>query len=200
MKKEELMALGLDEEMATKVAAASAEELKGFIPKARFDEVNGEKKQLETVKATLEGQLETLKNSTGDVEAMKKQINQLQADNKAKDEAHASEIKQLKVDSAVEAAINAAGGRNAKAIKALLNDLDKAELLEDGKVKGLDEQITALSKADDSSFLFTANSKPQLKGIQPGESGDDGTGGGTPPDMSKMTYDQLKDLLESQGN
>jgi polyhydroxyalkanoate synthesis regulator phasin len=84
MKKEDLVKLGLDEETAKKVADASAEELKGFIPKARFDEVNTEKKNLEAAKATLEGQLESLKNSTGDVEAMKKQIETLQAENKAK--------------------------------------------------------------------------------------------------------------------
>jgi hypothetical protein len=74
MKKEDLVKLGLDEETAKKVAEASAEELKGVIPKARFDEVNTEKKNLETAKGTLEGQLETLKNSAGDVKAMKKQI------------------------------------------------------------------------------------------------------------------------------
>lgn len=33
MKKEELVKLGLDEETAEKVANASAEELKGFVPK-----------------------------------------------------------------------------------------------------------------------------------------------------------------------
>lgn len=37
-KKEEFVKLGLDEETAAKCEAASAEELKGFIPKARFDE------------------------------------------------------------------------------------------------------------------------------------------------------------------
>ena len=46
MKKEEFLALGLDEETALKCEKASAEELKGFIPKSRFDEVNTENKQL----------------------------------------------------------------------------------------------------------------------------------------------------------
>ncbi len=47
MKKEDFTALGIDESAAEKCAAASAEELKAFIPKARFDEVNNEKKALE---------------------------------------------------------------------------------------------------------------------------------------------------------
>lgn len=41
------MKLGIDEETAKKCEAASQEELKGFIPKTRFDEVNNEKKKLE---------------------------------------------------------------------------------------------------------------------------------------------------------
>ena len=92
MKKEEFVKLGIDEETAKKCEAASQEELKGFIPKTRFDEVNNEKKKLELDLRDRDGQLETLKNSTGDVEAMKQQIATLQADNKAKDEAHAAEI------------------------------------------------------------------------------------------------------------
>ena len=37
MKKDEFVKLGIDEETAKKCEAASLEELKGFIPKARFD-------------------------------------------------------------------------------------------------------------------------------------------------------------------
>ena len=45
MKKDELIKLGLTEELAAKVESASAEELKGFIPKSRFDEVNTDLKR-----------------------------------------------------------------------------------------------------------------------------------------------------------
>ena len=45
MKKEDLIALGLTEEQIEKVLNANSEQLKGFIPKARFDEVNNAKKQ-----------------------------------------------------------------------------------------------------------------------------------------------------------
>ena len=143
MKKEEFVKLGIDEETAKKCEAASQEELKGFIPKTRFDEVNNEKKKLELDLRDRDGQLETLKNSTGDVEAMKQQIATLQADNKAKDEAHAAEIKKMKVDAAVEAALTSSGAINAKAVVPFLKDLDKAELADDGTVKGLAEQIEA---------------------------------------------------------
>lgn len=195
MKKEDLVKLGLDEETAKKVADASAEELKGFIPKARFDEVNTEKKNLEAAKATLEGQLESLKNSTGDVEAMKKQIETLQAENKAKDEAHAAEIKQLKVDSAVSAALAAAKAKNEKAVRALLDiDYEKVELLEDGTIKDLADQIKKLTEAEDSKFLFETEKKPSFKGAKPGETGKEEPDGAV--DLKNMSYDELCAYLE----
>lgn len=188
MKKEEFVKLGVDEETAKKLEAASQEELKGYIPKARFDEVNNEKKKLELDVRDRDGQLETLKNSTGDVDAMKKQIETLQAENKTKDEAHAAEIKQLKVDNAVQTALTGAGAKNAVAVKALLKDLDKAELGEDGTIKGLAEQIEALQKSD--AYLFeTKDSKPNVKGAKPGESGNDDGDKGV--DTSKMTYSEM---------
>lgn len=185
MKKEEFVKLGIDEETAKKLETASMEELKGYIPKSRFDEVNEEKKKLQEDVKERDKQLETLKNSTGDVEAMKQQIETLQADNKAKDEAHQAEIKQLKIDNAVDTALGEAKAKNKVAVRALLKDLDKAELGDDGLIKGLADQIKALQKSD--SYLFEQTSKTKIKGANPGESGDGDQG----IDTSKMTYSEL---------
>lgn len=187
MKKEEFVKLGVDEELAAKLETASLEELKGFIPKARFDEVNNEKKKLELDVRDRDSQLETLKNSTGDVEALKKQITDLQADNKKKDEEHAAEVRQLKIDAAVDAALSAAKAKNATAVKALLKDMDKAELQEDGTIKGLAEQISALQKSDE--YLFDAKDSKKMKGAKPGEGGKED--GDDKVDTSKMTYSEL---------
>ena len=192
MKKEEFVKLGIDEETAKKCEAASQEELKNFIPKARFDEVNNEKKKLELDVRDRDGQLETLRISTGDVESLKKQIADLQKDNKAKDDAHAAEIKQLKIDAAIESALTGAKAKNNTAVKALLKDLDKAELGEDGTIKGLAEQIEALQKSD--SYLFEAKeSKKKVKGAEPGESGNEEGDQGV--DTSKMSYSELAAYL-----
>lgn len=189
MKKEEFVKLGLDEETAKKCEAASTEELKGYIPKARFDEVNNEKKKLELDVRDRDGQLETLKTSTGDVEGMKKQIETLQAENKTKDEAHAAEIKQLKIEAALDAAISGAKGKNVKAIKALL-DMTKVDVDKDGNVIGHAEQLEALTKAEDSKFLFdTETKKTQVKGAKPGESGKEDVDDKV--DTSKMSYSEL---------
>lgn len=189
MKKEDLLKLGLDEENAKKVADASAEELKGYIPKSRFDEINNDKKKLELDVRDRDSQLETLKNSTGDVETMKKTIATLQTENKTKDETHAAELKQLKVDAAVSAALSGAKAKNEKAVKALL-DLSKAELADDGSIKGLDDQIKKLSEAEDSKFLFnTETKKTKIKGATPGETGKEDPD--TKVDVSKMSYEEL---------
>lgn len=197
MKKEDLLKLGLDEETAKKVADASAEELKGYIPKTRFDEVNNEKKKLELDVRDRDSQLETLKNSTGDVKGMKKQIEILQADNKKKDEEHAAEIKQLKVEAAISAALTGAKAKNEKVVKALLElDPEKIELLDDGTIKGLDDQIKKLTESDDTKFLFdTSTKKTQIKGAKPGETGKEDPD--TKVDVSKMTYEELAAYMEA---
>lgn len=168
MNKERLIELGLPDELASKVA----EELGGnYVPKARFNEVNTELKQAKDQVKERDTQLETLKKSTGDVEAMKKQIETLQAENKTKDEAHSDEIKKIKIDTAVDKALTAAKAKNHKAVKALL-DLSNAELADDGTVKGLAAQIKTLSEAEDSKFLFYADNvqkNQSSRGFVPGQ-------------------------------
>lgn len=196
MKKEDFLKLGLDEDTAKKCADASAEELKTYIPKVRFDEVNNDKKKLDV--RDRDSQLETLKNSTGDVEGLKKQIETLQAENKAKDEKHAAELKQLKVDAAVEAALSGAKAKNTKAVRALLEiDMDKIKVKEDGTLEGLtlDDQIKKLQSAEDSKFLFdTQTKKTKMKGAEPGDPGKEDPDNKV--DTSKMTYDELCAYLE----
>lgn len=189
MKKEQFVELGVDAELAAKCETASQEELKGFIPKSRFDEVNNEKKKLEESLKDRDTQLETLKNTKGDVDALKKQIEDLQADNKAKDEAHKAEVHQLKVNAAVEAALVGAKAKNTTAVRALLKGLEEAKLQDDGTIKGLAEQIADLQKSD--SYLFEANdsSKTKMKGAEPGQSGNED--GDKAVDTSKMTYSEL---------
>ena len=191
MKKEELVALGLDDETAVKIAAASAEELKGYIPKARFDEVNTAKNQAEEQVKERDKQIEGLKSSAGDAESLKKQIEDLQETNKQKDKEHAAEIQKLKVDNAVDSALVSAKCLNVKAARALLN-LDKAELSDDGTVKGLAEQIKTLQTADDSKMLFGAAGK--MKGAKAGEDGREE--GDKKPDTKAMTYEELCKYLD----
>lgn len=177
MKKEDFLKLGLTEEQATKAAEASAEELKGFIPKARFDEVNESKKQLEKDVAARDTQLEALKKV--DAEGLKAEIEKLQNENKAAKEKFDGDLKRLQINNAVEKALLGAKAKNIKAVKALL-DLESAEF--DGEtVKGLADQLKKLQEGEDSKFLFDlqANNQ-QFKGIKPSESGDKTPNGNNP--------------------
>ena len=171
MNKEDLLKLGLSEEQAEKVLSANAEQLKGFIPKSRFDEVNNTKKQLDV-------QLENLKNSSGDVETMKQTIENLQRDNKAAKDNFEAELAKFKLESAIDTTLLSSNAINTKAVKALL-DMGKIKL--DGEILiGINEQIEALKTAEDSKMLFkTAESKPKepnFSGVKPGE-GNTGTEG-----------------------
>lgn len=86
MKKDDFLKLGLDDEIAKKCEAASPEELKEYIPKSRFDEVNSAKKKFESDVKDRDKQLEDFKKSTGNIEDLKKQIESLQKENKEKAE------------------------------------------------------------------------------------------------------------------
>ena len=96
---------------------------KNFVARADFNTLNTEKKNLADTVKERDKQLETLKASTGDVEALKNQIATLQTENATAAKAHEAEIKSLKIDTAVELALSAAKAKNVKAVKALL-DLD----------------------------------------------------------------------------
>lgn len=173
MDKEKLMAMGLTEEQANKVM----EGLNGaFVTKARFNEVNSE---LQTAKNTVkerDGQLETLRKSGADATALQAQITQLQADNAAKDQEHAAEIKKLKIENAVDKALTDAKAINPATVKPLLAAfLEKADVDNDGTIRGLGDEIGKLVKGENTSFLFKSNDTPTT----PTVSGASPAGGGT---------------------
>ena len=149
-----------------------------YVPKSRFNEVNEEKKTLQTTIADRDKQLETLKKNSGDAEGLKKQIEQLQADNKkAKDEAEAK-LKDLQFANAIKLAIV----EKAQDVDIVSGLFDKTKLIlgEDGKVTGLEEQLKALEK--EKPFLFK-----QQDG-RPPYSPNAGQGGGSKNPFAKETW------------
>ncbi|WP_413778125.1 phage scaffolding protein [Caproicibacterium sp. XB1] len=172
MTKEQAKALGLDDAAAEKVAAESAKELKEYVKKSDYDTLSNEKAQLEKDVKTRDGQIEQLKKA--DPEKLQQTITDLQTQNATDKAAYEKQLKEQKVDAAVQLALAGSGALNAKAVRALLEvDPEKAEFAEDGSLKGLSEQIQALQKAEDSKMLFKdANAKPVLKGFKPAEGSD----------------------------
>lgn len=161
--------------------------------------VTAERDNLKTSLKERDTQLEELKKSEDNPETLKAKITELQETNKTKEKEHADEMKELRKDFALEKALSGAKAKNNKAVKALL-DLTKLELSEDGEtIKGLEEQLKALTEADDTKFLFDLEPKKQeFQGATPGESGTQLPNNQV--DKSKMNYSELCKLPEYQEN
>lgn len=130
-----------------------------YVTKSRFNEVNVEKKTLEEAVKERDKQLKTLKDSEGNVDDLKEQIKKLQAENKAATLKAESDMKALKLSTAIKLAI----GDTAQDVDLVANLVDTSKLIlsDDGKVTGLDEQIKALKT--EKSFLFKPDGDPKYK-------------------------------------
>jgi hypothetical protein len=169
-----LEAQGLSTEQIKAITEGVEGNYKGWVPQHRFDEVNTAKKTAEDTLKERDKQLEDLKKSTGDAEALKKQIETLQTDNKAAKEKYEADVKDLRLNTALKLAL--AGKVHDPDIVAALLDKSKIEIDDAGGVKaGLDDQIKALQTS--KGFLFVVeDGKPKFKGTKPPEGG--GGGGG----------------------
>ena len=158
MKKEDLIAMGLTDEQADKVLGAYTEELKGFIPKTRFDEVNDAKKDLEQQLKDRDKQLKELGDKAKDNEELSKQIRELQEANKTTKEQYETKLKDLKIEAAIREKLT-----DTKYPDLLITKFDKSKLVvgADGTVSGIDEQLTGLK--EQYKDLFT----PDVKGNPP---------------------------------
>ena len=100
-------------------------------------------------------------------------------------------MKALALNNAIEKALTAAGAKNLKAVKALL-DVTNAEM--DGEtVKGLDAQIKALKDDAGSSFLF-GETQPGFTGVKANSDPKGAAGAITKESFAKMSYKERAEL------
>lgn len=179
MTQEQFEALGIEKSLAKKAADASADELKGYVTKEKYDAADQQRQQAETSVADYKTQLETLKASAGDNETLKQQIADLQTQNQQKEQQHKQELADLRMTSAIKMAI-AADAQDGDLVAGLV-DRKKLILGDDGKVTGLDEQIKSLKES--KPFLFKQEEQPKPNGkrgffpLGPKEKGGDGGDG-----------------------
>ncbi|MEO1815257.1 MAG: phage scaffolding protein [Acetobacterium sp.] len=178
------------------MAQISAEFPKQAVPKETFNAVSNDLKQAKKDIATRDTQLQELKDSAGDIETLKTTIETMAQENTKAEAKYQEEIKQIKLNNAIEKALSGAKAKNLRAVKALL-DMEKVELDGDN-LKGLDDQITALTTGEDSKFLFDAaeDPKPNFRGINPAEGGD-----GTPKNLdnpANPSYEELCAILPKE--
>lgn len=188
MKKEDLMKIeGMTEDLATKIAESSAEELKGYIPKTRFDEVNEAKKNAESLVKERDKQLEDLKKSTGDNDALKKQIEQLQEDNKRIVKENEAKLRQMARENIDAQLLTENGALNAKAVAALMEAVDDKLEGEEYKAARL-AQIQAIQKSDSYLFKGTETHTQIPSGATPASGNKTPSGG---KKLEEMTYEDF---------
>lgn len=149
MKTEFLKELGLEQDAIDKVMAENGKDIAA--EQAKTKKAEGERDNYKT-------QLDTAKEALGkfdgvDVDGLKKQIEGLQSDLKAKDEEYAAKEAERTFNETLSTAITSAGGKNAKAIMAML-DLDTLKSSKD-QSKDIQTAIEAVKKSD--AYMFGSN-------------------------------------------
>lgn len=197
MKRKFLEDMGLSKEQVDSIMDENGKDVNAA--KGDLEQVRTELNQTKSLVTERDQQIETLKSSAGDNEDLKKQIADLQEENKQKDQDHQEEIKNLKLEAAIRNAI----GDSAQDADLVSGLIDKGKLLlsDDGKVTGLDEQIKALK--ENKKFLFKEETgQKQWPGFQVGASRQQGSDpGGTkdgPIDMKAAITAGLKATMPNQ--
>lgn len=174
MKKEDLIAKGLTEEQALAVLGVWNETLKGFVPKERFDEVNGKLKEANTT-------IETLKKDNAGNEELQKQVKEYKEKVTQLEAASANTVKEY----ALKDKLKEAGVVDADYIIYKQGGLDKFTFDKEGNPVGVDDIVKPLKES--SPHLFKAEPGADYKPA----------GGGTPPGKNPFAKDNFN--LTEQG-
>ena len=129
------------------------------IPKSRFDEVNTRMKEAENKNAEYVKELEVLNGSKGDVDALKKQIEELSTKAKEEQATYESKILEIQRKSLIDNALLKAGAKNIKTIWATA-DLSQVAF-KDGKLEGIDDVIK--TNKEENPYLWESEDKPVFK-------------------------------------
>ncbi len=186
MKREDLEKLGLTKEQIDTIMAENGKDIEKYKTEAEkaaetVKTLEETKKTLETTVSDRDKQLEELKKV--DPKELQAQITKLQDENKTSKEKYEADVKQIKLDAALETRLIKEGAVNTKAVKALL---DASKISMDGEnLVGLDDQLKTLKEAEKWAFS------------QPAPKGKDGFRHGKPPGSGEETTleDEIGDEL-----
>ena len=148
MKREFLTELGLEKSVVDDVMAEHGKTVTES--KTKLTEATAEVTGLKASLSKRDADIEELKKTAGESEALKTQITSLQAQYEADKTEAESLLAKTRLDSAVDLALTTAKAKNITAVRALIDgDILK---ITDGKVVGLNEQLTTIQK--DNPYLF----------------------------------------------
>lgn len=194
MTEKQLKELGLSDENITRVLAIHKETLDGgYIPKYRFDEVNGELKTTKEQVTERDNQIKALKTFEGDNESLKTKIKELEDANKTKDTEYNNALNLEKKKNLIKLALLSSEEGKPHDVDMVMGLFNIGNIVIDdnGKiVSGFKEQNENIRK--EKSFLFSegqtgANEEDKNKdtGFKPaGTTPPDGSGGNNEPDKA----------------
>lgn len=137
----------------------------------------------------LRSQVSTL---TGQLGEANKKLEGYDPEWKTKAETEAKKLRDQQFSFALDKALAKSGARSGAAVRGLLNR-DKLQLTDDGEILGLDKQLDALKKSEDTAFLFEEQKK-----ISTGMSHEGGTEGTL--DKKEAANAALRGLFGKEGN
>lgn len=189
MNREDLKALGLDDEQVENVLKSHGKTITKV--KDEFAEVKAEADSLKTQLEERDTQLGSLRDQSQGNAELQATIDALRADNEASKEVHQSELNKTKLHYELDQALLLNKAINPRAVRALL-DTQTVTLNEEGHIEGLESQLEAVKQSD--PYLFQKeDTTPPPTGYTPGA----GNKHNTPPkpdgyNVGVAMYEQLK--------
>lgn len=195
MKRDFLKGLELADDIIDKIMAQYGADIEKY--KAEKREFEEKIYNLDRVIQDKDEQINIMRKNDNDFIQLKKDFESLQNAKDKNDNEYKQQIREIKLKSGVEKALNKAGARNQKVILPLLKEfLQTAEIDETGAIKDLDEQIQQIKENEETGFLFKEDID-MIKGKIPGETLN--TPISATPDFKNMTYEQICETLKNKG-
>lgn len=194
MRRDFLSNLGLEQDVIEKIMTQYGSDI---------EKLKSQNKMLSEDVERLTSELDIAKRESTDSSLKDEKLNelnsQLESLKKQSEESnlqYQNQLRELKLNNAVDKALANARARNPKVVLPLLeNFLKTANFDDQGNVIDLDAQIKALSESEETSFLFSNDSQiPQ--GRTPGVSNNNQQADSL--DLSKMSYEQICEVLKNK--
>ena len=194
MKREFLKDLGLSDEIMDKIMTQYGLDIEKYKTEKKENEV-----KITFLNDKIKEQEEVINSMQKDNESytkLKQDYDLLQEEKTKNDNEYKQQIREIKLKSGVEKALNNAGAINQKVVIPLLKEfLDKAEIDEKGNVNGLEEQIKQIKESEDTKFLFK-DIENTIQGKTPGVALNSQVNATS--DYKNMTYEQICEAIKNK--
>jgi len=194
MRRDFLKDLGLSDEIMDKIMTQYGLDIEKYKTEKKENEV-----KITFLNDKIKEQEEVINSMQKDNESytkLKQDYDLLQEEKTKNDNEYKQQIREIKLKSGLEKALNSAGAINQKVVIPLLKEfLDKAEIDEKGNVNGLEEQIKQIKESEDTKFLFK-DIENTIQGKTPGVALNSQVNATS--DYKNMTYEQICEAIKNK--